>query len=111
MADADRPRGLIAEDATPGVYLAMPDGGWSLVHAYGDEDYALQDIPGYFEIGTPVTEPPAGLRLERRDLRRLKALADHHSFDYPEQFIEMCLEMHRAALPLPGDILQFAERE
>ena len=109
MADVDRPSGLIAEDAASGVYLAMPDGAWSLVHAYGDEDYALQDIPRFFEIGTPVSGPPAGLCLMRRDLRRLKALADHHSFDYPEQFIEMCLEMHRAALPLPGDILHFAE--
>jgi hypothetical protein len=95
----------------PGVYLEGPDGSWSLVHSYADADYDLDDINGYFELGTHVPDEPGGWRFDRRQLQKLKALADHHSFDYPEEFIEMCLEMHRAALETPGDTVRFAAQD
>jgi len=40
-------------------------------------------------------------------LRRLKVHADAESFDHPEGFIEMCLDIYRFGDETAGDPLRF----
>jgi hypothetical protein len=70
---------------------------------YTDEDYGLEDIHMLFGLGRlESTDEVVALTLNGREIRALKAMADAQSFDHPEDFITMCLEMHRFAAPL-GD--------
>jgi hypothetical protein len=94
----------------PGVYAPGADGGERLVHLYQGGLYDLGDIAEMFDLGTPEDSNIEGqtvLVLNRKNLRTLKTMADAYSFDYEEPFIEMCLEMHRFALEVPGETVRF----
>ena len=98
------------KERDPGVYARGADGRERLVHLYQGGLYDLGDIAEIFRLGTPEDseiEGEAVLILNRKDLRTLKTMADAYSFDYEEPFIEMCLEMHRFALTLPGETVRF----
>ncbi|CAN0344714.1 unnamed protein product [Phaeothamnion confervicola] len=90
------------------VTTRAPDGSVVRVHEYaGDElgeDYALADIVANFALGRM---DGAALLLDRRELRELETFAHGFSFDYPEGFVEMCLDVARTAAGLPGDTLRF----
>jgi hypothetical protein len=92
----------------PSVTTTAPDGSVLTVHVYAGEelgeDYSFADIVEAFALGTPVE---AGLEFTRKELRDLLNLANAYSFDHPEGFIEMCLEVARTAANLPGDKLTF----
>ncbi|MCZ8312642.1 MAG: hypothetical protein O9320_17495 [Magnetospirillum sp.] len=85
-----------------------PDGSVLTVHVYaGDElgeDYSFADIVEAFGLGCPVE---GGLEFTRKELRDLLNFANAYSFDHPEGFIEMCLEVARTAATLPGEKLVF----
>ncbi len=102
--------GAPEKDRDPGVYAPGPDGTERLVHLYQGGLYDLGDIAEMFELGTIEVSEIEGqtvLVLNRKDLRTLKTMADAFSFDYEEPFIEMCLEMHRFALEVPGETVRF----
>lgn len=90
----------------PGVYAATPQGAVEQVHLYQGGEYALTDIPMMFELGTQAAGEER-LVLDRSELRQLKVMADAQSFDHPPEFIEMCLEVHRFALTVPGETVTF----
>lgn len=90
------------------VTAKAPDGRVVEVHAYAGEelgeDYALGDIVENLGVGRMDGD---AFVIERRQLRELETLAHGFSFDYPEGFVEMCLDIVRAAAGLPGDSLRF----
>ncbi|MBI3503441.1 MAG: hypothetical protein HY059_01265 [Proteobacteria bacterium] len=90
------------------VTARAPDGGIVAVHDYAGaelgEDYSLADIVTNFALGRMEGE---ALVIDRRSLRELETLAHGFSFDYPEGFVEMCLDIARAAASLPGETLRF----
>jgi hypothetical protein len=95
-------------EADPGVYVVERDGTLRQVHLHQGGDYSLTDIIEFFELGTAIDELAVDiLEFNRKELRELKAMADAYSFDYPQEYIEMCLEMHRGALTLEGDLVRF----
>ena len=84
----------------PGVYARGGDGKQRLVHLYQEGDYRLADIVEFFQLGKQ--EEAGGAKkamvvLTGKELQTLKTMADTFSFDYEEEFIEMCLEMTRFA--------------
>ena len=91
------------------VTTRNPDGTALTVHVYAGEelgeDYALADIVEAFALGT--LDADGALALTRRELRDLANFANAYSFDHPEGFIEMCLDITRAAATLPGELLVF----
>lgn len=97
----------------PGVYLLRQSGDPVLVHAYTDDDYELSDIAELFALGTldAGVEPGPVLTLTRRELRSVKVQADAESFDHPEGFIEMCLEIYRCGESTEGEALRFVSLE
>lgn len=97
-------------DRAPGVYAPGADGRDRLVHLYQGGLYALGDIAEIFGLGTAEAgdvEGETSLVLNRKDLKTLKTMADAYSFDYEEAFIEMCLEIYRFALVVPGETVRF----
>ena len=92
----------------PAVTTRAPDGKTVRVHEYAGvelgEDYSLADIAENFQLGAADGD---AIVLNRTELRDLANLANAYSFDYPEGFIEMCLDIARAAAALPGDTLRF----
>lgn len=96
--------------STLGVYATDADGNMKLVHRYQGGDYGLAEIVEYFQIGEVEPSEQEGapiLILSAKELRELKTMADAHSFDYEEGFIEMCLEIHRYAANLSGEEFRF----
>ena len=84
----------------PGVYARGGDGKQRLVHLYQEGDYRLADIVEFFQLGK--LEEAGGAKkamvvLTGKELQTLKTMAATFSFDYQEEFIEMCLEMTRFA--------------
>jgi hypothetical protein len=97
-------------NAILGVYGTDANGKRRLVHRYQGGDYGLEEIAEYFQLGQPESaegDADSVIVLSAAEVRDLKAMADAHSFDYEEGFIEMCLEMQRFAANLPGDSFQF----
>ena len=98
------------EKKIAGVHHLGADGNTTLVHAYTDEDYELFDIVELFALGTmersAAQEDPV-FSIQRGDLRRLKVQADAESFDHPEGFIEMCLDIYRFGEQTDSDPLKF----
>ncbi len=96
-----------------GVYTKGPDSEPRLVHAFLEGDYGLADIGENFRLGrfAGQTDERFGptLALTRKELRDLKNFADAYSFDYDPGFIEMCVDIHRAASELPGEEVAFFE--
>ncbi len=88
------------ETAALGVYANDAKGELSLVHAYIDGDYGLEDVAECFRLGGLSSEDsgPTALVLSFKEVKQLKTLADANSFDYEPGFIEMCLDMHRFAM-------------
>ena len=88
----------------PGVYARGGDGKQRLVYLYqGRGDYRLADIVEFFQLGKLEEAGGADeavLVLTGRELQTLKTMADTFSFDYEEEFTEMCLEMTRLAAGL-----------
>jgi len=94
----------MADESTNGVYCDDGSGTGRLVHEYAEEDYDLADIHRCFGLGRLETAGGRrALSLDGKEIRRLKAMADAESFDHPEDFILMCLDIFRFASPLgPG---------
>jgi hypothetical protein len=92
----------------PSVTTTAPDGSVLTVHVYAGEelgeDYSFADILEAFALGRPVE---GGLEFTRKELRDLLNFANAYSFDHPEGFVEMCLEVARVAATLPGEKLVF----
>ena len=68
-----------------------------------ERDYRLADIVEFFQLGKLEEAGGADeavLVLTGRELQTLKTMADTFSFDYEEEFIEMCLEVTRLATGL-----------
>ncbi len=87
----------------PGVYARGGDGKQRLVHLYQGGDYRLADIVEFFQLGKHEEAGGADeavLVLTGKELQTLKTMADTFSFDYEEEFIELCLEMTRFAAGL-----------
>lgn len=97
-----------------GVYCLDADGYPTLVHAYTDDDYELADIAELFALGgmEPASGQPGPVfSIPRADLRHLKVQADAESFDHPQGFIEMCLDIYRFGDQTAGDPLRFVSVE
>ena len=80
----------------PGVYARGGDGKQRLVHLYQGGDCRLADIVEFFQLGKLEEAGGADeavLVLTGKELQTLKTMADAFSFDYEEEFIDMCLEM------------------
>jgi hypothetical protein len=98
----------------PGVYaLDDVDGDPLLVHAYQMGDYGLEDVHGLFRVGhlqsgDGENDVATVLAIDARELGELKILADAYSFDYEEEFIEMCHAMARFAAEHPAQQYFFA---
>ncbi|MFQ5993872.1 MAG: hypothetical protein ACE5K1_02160 [Acidiferrobacterales bacterium] len=93
-----------------GVYATDADGNMRLVHRYQGGDYGIEEIIEYFRIGkveSTEQKEETTLILESKELRELKTMADVHSFDHEEGFIEMCLEIHRFATKALGKEFRF----
>ena len=91
------------EAPDPGVYARDADGKQRLVHLYQAGDYELAEIVEFFQLGKMEEAGDANeavLVLTEKELQTLKTMADTYSFDYEEEFIEMCLEMTRFAAGL-----------
>ena len=68
-----------------------------------ERDYRLAVIVEFFQLGKLEEAGGADeavLVLTGRELQTLKTMADTFSFDYGEEFIEMCLEVTRLAAGL-----------
>jgi hypothetical protein len=95
-------------EAEPGVYLVEPDGALRQVHLHQGGEYALTDIVEFFELGTVIEELAVDIvELDRKELRELKAMVDAYRADYPPDFIQMCLDVHRDAIAVAGDTVRF----
>jgi hypothetical protein len=93
-----------------GVYSADANGKAKIVHRYQGGDYGLEEVVAYFELGQIEPAEHDGetvLVLTAKEARKLKVMADAHSFDYDEGFIEMCLEIQRFTANLPADTFRF----
>jgi hypothetical protein len=90
------------------VTTTAPDGQILTVHVYAGEelgeDYSFADIVEAFALGTAID---GGIEFTRKELRDLLNFANAYSFDHPEGFIEMCLEIARMAATLPGEKIVF----
>jgi hypothetical protein len=94
-----------ADQATRGVFATDSSGCRRLVHLYQGGDYGLRDVRELFALGEPGPDAPGrlGLSLTKSEIAELKTMADAYSFDHDERFIEMCLDLYRFAIALPGD--------
>lgn len=95
----------------PGVYALDDEGAPVLVHAYEMGEYGLEQVRELFQLGRVESSPEDDntlLALEAREIRELKAMADAYSFDYEEEFIEMCHAMARFAAAHPAQRFLFA---
>ena len=80
---------------------ATASNGWCTCTRGGD--YRLADIGELFQLGKLEETGGADeavLVLTGKELQTLKPMAATFSFDYEEEFIEMCLEMTRLAASL-----------
>lgn len=80
-----------------GVYCIDPPGVETPVHRFGDGDYGLTDIPELMLVGRSAADPDGRERivLTAREVSELKTFADAYSFDFEEDFIALCLDLHR----------------
>ena len=97
-------------DYEPGVYSINSEGQLQRMHLYQDGDYGLEDIVEYFGLGRIAPAERSNwvtLAMTGKELRELKVMADAYSFDYAEEFIEMCLEMHRFSTTHSASEIEF----
>lgn len=85
-----------ANNEAAGVRFTDASGQEHLVHMYMEDDYGLEDIHALFGMGSLESEndDEVVLVLSGSEIRNLKAMADAQSFDHPEGFIAMCLDIH-----------------
>lgn len=105
----DRILPLLA-DSEPGVYMIDENDMLRLVHDHvgGETEYALTDVIEFFELGTAIDELAVDIvEFDRFELRELKSMADAYRLSYPDEFIAMCLEIHEAAIAVPGETVRF----
>ncbi len=93
----------------PAVTALGPKGETVRVHEFQDGDYVLADVRDAFGLGRMETDETGHpvLVLRPDEVRQLKPLADSHSFDYEEGFIELCLDLHRFAIGLDLPEIRF----
>ena len=93
----------------PAVTALGPKGETVRVHEYQDGDYVRADVRDAFGLGRMETDETGHpvLVLRPDEVRQLKPLADSHSFDYEEGFIELCLDLHRFAIGLDLPEIRF----
>lgn len=71
------------------------------MHVYRGGDYALDDVTREFQLGNSEREQGyTVLQMDMGELRRLNACADAYSFDFDEEFIEMCKALYQYAIDL-----------
>lgn len=103
----DRILPLLA-DSEPGVYMIDENDMLRLVHDHQGGEYVLTDVIEFFELGTAVDEVAVDIvEFDRFELRELKSMADAYRLSYPDEFIAMCLEIHEAAIAVPGETVRF----
>ena len=92
-----------------GVYVLSEDNQFALVHAYQEGEYVLEDVFELFGFGAieEIQDGINAVRLTQHEIRQLKVSADAYSFDYDEEFIEMCLALHRYAQSSSQDQMLF----
>lgn len=92
IGDAD----VTGDTKGDGVRFSDASGTQDLVHEYMGDDYSLEDICVLFGLGMLEQEndEEVVLVLSDSEVRSLKAMADAQSFDHPEGFIRMCLDIH-----------------
>lgn len=102
MSATDQPgSGASPAGHAGGVRFTDTAGQDHLVHEYAGEDYDLEDVHELFGLGSleSQNDNEVVLVLSSSELRALKAMADAQSFDHPEGFIAMCLDIHGFAAP------------
>lgn len=95
-----------------GVYAIGRDGQAVLIHTYINENYGLADVADVMQYGA-LDEDANGdltLTLTRKEIADVQNAANAFSFDYDEGFVEMCLDIARAAGELPGETITFVEK-
>lgn len=98
----------VADNHPGGVYGMHSLGVEHLVHEFTGEDYGLDDIHVLFGLGSlESTDEWISLTLSGSEIRQLKVMADAQSFDHPEDFIAMCLDIHRFAAGADGATFRF----
>lgn len=92
-----------------GVYCIDPAGVEAPVHCFGDGDYGLTDIPELMLVGRVTADPDGRERivLTPREIGELKTFADAYSFDFEEDLIALCLDLHRFANERPESEFTF----
>jgi hypothetical protein len=98
-------------DSTEGVFVEGRD-GLVLVHAYLNENYGLADVAEVLQYGSMAEDADGDLRLTltRKEIVDVQNAANAFSFDYDDGFVELCLDLARAAAELPGETLTFVEK-
>lgn len=91
----------LPNDDAGGIRFVDSSGTEHIVHAYIEDDYGLADIHVLFGLGSleSQSDDEVVLVLSNNEVRTLKAMADAQSFDHPEGFIAMCLDIHGFAAP------------
>ncbi|NIR31999.1 MAG: hypothetical protein GWN84_22375 [Gammaproteobacteria bacterium] len=95
---------------TTGVFAVEAGGPARLVHEYQMGDYGLEQVHELFQLGRLENcseDDKTLLVLDAHEMRELKAMADAYSFDYEEEFIEMCHAMARFAAAHPAQRFVF----
>lgn len=101
---------ILNEAVDIGVYCLDPTGEANLVHSCQSGEYRLDEIFEFFQLGRLEESRQADevvLVLTMDEIRMLKTMADAYSFDYDEEFIEMCLQIYRHSVAHSQDELRF----
>lgn len=79
-----------------GVYYIDGSGDEQFVHAYQSDHYGLDDVYMLFGLGRlePNADEDITIALTGSEAGKLKTMAYAQSFDHPEGFIAMCLDIH-----------------
>jgi hypothetical protein len=78
-----------------GIYVLCGDVNLILVHPYQSGDWGLEDIHESFGLGQLqlLENEVTRLAMTREELHRLEVLIHAQSFDFDQDFVELCLAM------------------